>query len=79
LVLLRSALGVYGSPYRDSIPFVVVYRFRAPLHLGNAQRGAGSDQFQLPFGEPASRFTMDAIERSGKWKKVKIASSFGTV
>jgi hypothetical protein len=27
------------------------------------------DQFQ-PFGEPASRFT-SAIERSGKWKKVR--------
>jgi hypothetical protein len=27
------------------------------------------DQFQL-FGEPASRFT-SAIERSGKWKKVR--------
>jgi hypothetical protein len=35
-LLLRSVqIWVFNrsSPYRDSIPFVVVCRFRAPLHL----------------------------------------------
>jgi hypothetical protein len=44
--------------------------YKNACYLSNTLLAWGRlDQFQ-PFGEPASRFT-SAIERSGKWKKVR--------
>jgi hypothetical protein len=54
----------FGATERSPSMYI---RMRATL--SNTLLAWGLDQFQ-PFCEPASRFT-SAIERSGKWKKVR--------
>jgi hypothetical protein len=65
----EGKIATLGTGWCDWKKSINVYK-NACATLSNTLLAWGRfDQFQ-PFGEPASRFT-SAIERSGKWKKVR--------